>query len=175
VKEYPKFKGQEEAVVDLAKGCVAAQNWPLLDEHYAAFVKAQPEAARRLYMDLYRAISQLARGQTAEAVNRLRDLSRADTYSDLKAEAYYHLGLAAGKGEKPDANKAFELLERSVEMYPRAESLLAAGRYAVELRKWGPARKCLDRCRLEFPRSDPEIQDEARKLLEKVAVAEAKR
>jgi TolA-binding protein len=175
VKEYPKFKGREEAIVDLAKACVPAQNWPVLDENYATFVKEQPDAARRPYMDLYRAISQLARGQSAEAVNRLRDLSRADTYSDLKAESFYHLGLVAQKGEKPDMGKAFDLLERSVELYPRAESLLELGRCAVTLRKWAEARKYLDRCRLEFPKSDPAVLDDAKKLLEKVAVAEAKR
>ena len=76
---------------------------------------------------------------------------------------------------KSDPKTALKLLERSIEYYPRANSLLAAGRCAVDLQQWQEARTYLDRCIREFPRSEEKTLREARLLLAKVSEAQAGR
>lgn len=175
VRQHPRFKAVEEAFVDLAKGCARAKKWTLLDGFHSLFVERHEGSPRRPYMDLYQALSMIAKGREKEGMSKLRGLSRADTYRDLKADALYYTAVEMLKSESPDRELALKQLELSIKYHPRAEALLEAGRCAVALGKWREARLFLDRCRLEFPKSDQSVLDNVKDLLAKVAEAEAKR
>jgi hypothetical protein len=124
-------------------------------------------------MDLYHGISLMGQGKTGEAASRLRDLAKADTYEDIKAEAHYHLALHVLAGEPPDRELAMGLLKKSVDYYAQPKPLVEAARCALLLRKVEDARLYLDRCMREFPHSEKETKTRARQLLDRVVEAEA--
>lgn len=167
--QYPKFKGNEEAFIDVMSACVKDSDWKRLDRYYALFVERHPESLRRPYADFYDALGKVRRGQREEGLSKLRSVAKADTYEDLKADAFYEVAVQV----KSDPKTALKLLERSIEYYPRANSLLEAGRCAVDLQQWKDARTYLDRCIREFPRSEERVLKEARTLLAKVSEAQA--
>ena len=167
--QYPKFKGNEEAFIDVMSACVKFNDWKRLDRYYALFVQRHPQSLRRPYADFYDALGKVRRGQTKEGLSKLRSVAKADTYEDLKADAFYEVAVQV----KSDRKTALKLLERSIEYYPRANSLLEAGRCAVDLQQWKEARTYLDRCIREFPRSEEKVLREARLLLAKVSEAQA--
>ncbi len=173
IREHPSFIAINEAYVDLARACYRSENWKALETTYAQFVKLRPDALRRPYMDFYRALAQIEKGDES-GLSRLRDLAGAETYQDLKADAHYHLALRALETNPPDHKEAYKLLRKSVDAFPRARPLLEAGRCAMTLRRWQDARTYLDRCIREFPRDEEEILKDARALLAKVAEAEAR-
>jgi TolA-binding protein len=173
--DYPKFQAADEVHVDLAAGCVRIADWETLDRHYRSFMEAFKASPRRPYIDLYHALRLLAGGQTDEAVARLGSLAKADTYQDLKADAYYHLARHMLSQAPAQQETVFDMLEKSVYHYPRAESLLAAGRAALALGKWSDARRYLDRCVREFPKSEETVLRDARVLLAKVAEEEVRK
>ncbi|MFC1462065.1 tetratricopeptide repeat protein [Verrucomicrobiota bacterium] len=169
--QYPKFKGNEEAFIDVMSASVKFSDWKRLDRYYALFVQRHPQSLRRPYADFYDALGKVRRGQKREGLSKLRGVARADTYEDLKADAFYEVAVQV----KSDKKTALKLLERSIEYYPRANSLLEAGRCAVDLQQWKDARTYLDRCIREFPRSEEKVLREARLLLAKVSEAQAGR
>ena len=171
VYQYPKFKGNEEAFIDVMSACVKFSDWKRLDRYYALFVQRHPQSLRRPYADFHDALGMVRRGKTKEGLSKLRSVAKADTYEDLKADAFYEVAVQI----RNDKKTALKLLERSIEYYPRANSLLAAGRCAVDLQQWKEARTYLDRCIREFPRSEDKVLREARVLLAKVSEAEAGR
>jgi len=167
--QYPKFKGNEEAFIDVMGACVKFSDWKRLDRYYALFVQRHPQSLRRPYADFYDALGKVRRGQKKEGLSKLRSVARAETYEDLKADAFYEVAVQVSGDKKT----ALKLLERSIEYYPRANSLLEAGRCAVDLQQWEQARTYLDRCIREFPRSEEKVLREARVLLARVSEAEA--
>ncbi|MDA0323764.1 MAG: tetratricopeptide repeat protein [Verrucomicrobia bacterium] len=171
--DHPKFDAGDEAYVDLLKACYRTHNWTALNTHYERFTSQRPGAARRPYLDLYDALAQIAQGQTATGIPKLRTLANAETYADLKADAHYHLAMHTLTSTPPDRKAAYKLLKKSIEYYPRAAPLLEAGRCAVELSQWDDAREYLDRCMREFPQSDETILKDARQLMTRVAEAKA--
>jgi hypothetical protein len=130
---------------------------------------------RRPYMDFYNAMAIVGKGQRQEGIRKLGSLAKSDTYEDVKANAYYHLADQLMLSPKPNFDLISSLLKKSVDFYPQAHSLLAAGRCAVKRQKWQDARTYLDRCIREFPRSEPAVHTEAKQLLARVSQAEAGR
>jgi tetratricopeptide (TPR) repeat protein len=173
IARHPRFTAIQEAYVDLAAAAYRTSNWKVLENCYAQFVKLQPDAQRRPYMDFYRTLSMIAKGDTETGITRLRDLADAETYQDLKADAHYHLALQSLAASAPDHLEALKHLRESIDYFPRAKPMLEAGRLAVTLKRWKDARTYLDRCIREFPQSEMPVLEEARKLLAQVAEAEA--
>jgi tetratricopeptide (TPR) repeat protein len=171
--DHARFEAIDEAYVDLVKACYRTGAWKALGDHYSRFTDQRPSAARRPYLDLYRALAEIAQGQTATGIPKLRTLASAETYADLKADANYHLAMHTLTSTPPDRKAAYKLLKKSIEFYPRAEPLLEAGRCAVELSQWDDARDYLDRCMREFPQSDTATLEDARQLMTRVAEAKA--
>jgi len=165
IGNHPGFSGIDEAYVEIAASHARLQDWQSVDAYHEAFVAKHPASMRRPYMDLYDALSDIGGGRAGEGISKLRTLVRADTFEDLKADAGYHLAMVTLRTSSGDKKRAMRLLEQSVERYPRALSLLAAGRCSLQLEQWSDARTYLDRCLREFPSSEPDVQKEARDLL----------
>jgi hypothetical protein len=116
-------------------------------------------------MDLYYALAALNQGKLSEGVARLKDIAGSDTYEDVKADALYHLGIHLMRKKPPERAAAFDHFVKSVELYPRDRSCLAAGKCGMELKKWDKARDMLERATRDFPTGRREVIEEARKLL----------
>jgi len=173
IKEYPTFKGIEDVYLDLTRSYADIANWPLVEQWYQAYVAKYPAGLRRNYMDVCGARAQIGRGQAAPGEKTLLDLAKSDTYEDVKAEAYYYLGLQKRQSKPPDAAGALALLRKSVESCPLPPVLLEAGRCAYDTKKWADAREFLDRLVREFPKADRELIEQAQQLRRKVMESEA--
>jgi tetratricopeptide (TPR) repeat protein len=121
-------------------------------------------------MDLYLALSLVEQETTSrEGITKLKDLSTADTFEDVKADAYYHVGkfLMRGTTQKHHA-AALGQLRHSIDLYPTEKSLLAGAKCAFALKDTEKARGYLERAVRDFPDGDPETLREADRLLTKV-------
>jgi TolA-binding protein len=173
VEEYPTFKAIDEAYVDIARVGANSGNWLIVGKYAKLFKEKRAGSERGPYIDLYAAIAQIGQGQTAVGERALTDLAKAETYEDLKAEAYFHLGKLKLKARPPDQAGALALLQKSVAAYPLPPALLETGRCALEQKQFVVARECLDRLVREFPKADKDIIESAQQLRRKVMDAEA--
>lgn len=170
VESYPDFKGTEEAYVDLIRASYTLKDYNQVKRAHEAFVKRLEQSQWRPYMDLYLALSLVEQETTSrEGITKLKDLSTADTFEDVKADAYYHVGkfLMRGTTQKHQA-AALSQLRHSIDLYPTEKSLLAGAKCAFALRDTERARGYLERAVRDFPDGDPETLREADKLLTKV-------
>jgi TolA-binding protein len=173
VEECPKFKAIDEVYLDIVRVGANSANWQVVDKYDKMFKEKRQGSERRPYIDLYAAISQIGQGRTAVGERALVDLTKSDTYDDLKAEAYYHLARLKLKAQLPDSAGALTLLRKSVDTYPLPHALLETGRSALEQKNFVVARESLDRLVREFPKADKDILDSAQQLRRKVMDAEA--
>ena len=165
VSNYPDFTSVEETSVDLARCAYRGKVWKGLDRAYQNFVSRYSESDRRPYMDLFAAAAMLQRGDPEGGMARLRDLAGADTFEDVKADANYHIGKYLMSATPPDAKGAQSHLRKSVDLFPRADALLQAGKSEAALGNWRIAMNDLDRLLREFPSAEPATLTEAEKLL----------
>jgi tetratricopeptide (TPR) repeat protein len=174
MRGYPSFRGGEEAAVDLARSCYKASDWKSLSRTYGDFVKRYPESDRRPFLDLYDALGKLETGDPGGGTSKLRAIAKADTYEDVKADAHFHLGRLLLTESPPQPKPAMIELTESVKLFPRAESLLEAGRCAAMLKDYEQARAILNQVLREFPDAEPDILNRAEKELKSAAAADAK-
>jgi tetratricopeptide (TPR) repeat protein len=175
VGDHPRFEAIEEAYLWAARGCVETKHWDDLAVLYRTFVNEWGRSDRRARMDLYDALGQIGSGKSAQGMAVLASIARSDTYEDVKADAYYHLGLATLAANPADMAAAYESLVKSVGTYARDASCLQAGKLAVKLKKWDEARQYLERVGRDFPRARNEVLGEARGLLSEVQKQLAKK
>jgi len=169
VREYPRFEAVEEAYVNAARGCAETKNWSELDLLYQTFVREWPRSDYRPRMDLLAAVSHIGQNRADKGLAMLRSLAASDAYQDVRADAWYHLGI-----NQTDPAKALEALEKSVQVFPRETSCLAAAKAAMKLGRWDRAAQLLDMVTRDFPRGNPAVLAEARSLLPSVQAALAK-
>ncbi len=165
IRDHPAYEAIEEAHVHAARAAVEARKWSEVDRLYQWFVKEKPRSASRPHMDLFAAIALVGSGKADDGLPRLRSIALSDTYQDVKADAYYHWANALLAQAPPKTNAAFDCLEKSVALYPREASCLAAGKCAIELKDWEKAQSYLARAAREFPAGRREAVEEARRLL----------
>jgi len=168
IRDHPTYEAIEEVHVHAARGAVEARKWSDVDRLYQWFIKERPRSANRPHMDLYVALALVGSGKADEGLPRLRSIAMSDTYQDVKADAYYHWAVALLAQEPPKTNAALECLEKSVALYPREASCLAAGKAAIALKDWEKAQGYLARASREFPAGRREAVEEARRLLPEV-------
>jgi tetratricopeptide (TPR) repeat protein len=173
IEEHSSFKAIDEVYVDIVRTGVTAGNWSIVEKYAEMFKEKRGGSERRPYVDLYAAIAQIGRGQTVTGERALIDLTKSDTYEDLKAEAFYNLGRLKLLARPPDFAGALALLRKSVDTYPLAPALLETGRTALEQKEFAVARDSLDRLVREFPKADKSILEPAQQLRRKVMDAEA--
>ncbi|HUT33244.1 MAG TPA: tetratricopeptide repeat protein [Planctomycetota bacterium] len=172
--DHPTYEAVEEVSVYAARGAVEAKKWSEVDRLYQWFLKERPRSAHRPHMDLYAAIALIGSGKADEGLSGLRSIALSDTYQDVKADAYYHWGSHLLGQTPPKINAAFDCLEKSVALYPRETSCLAAGKAAIELKDWEKAQGFLQRAIREFPAGRREAVEEAKRLLPDVQKRVAK-
>jgi TolA-binding protein len=168
LREYPHFEAIEEAYVLAARGCVEIKKWSDLDLLYLQFIHEWGKSDRRPRMDLYSALGKIGSGKATEGGTMLLSIARSDTYEDVKADAYYHLGLATLIVYPDHTATAYEYLTRSVTTFARDGACLEAGKLAIKLRKWEDARQYLERVGRDFPNASPENVQHAKALLPEV-------
>ena len=173
IKDHADYKGCEDAYVELVRSFVKLSDWDPVARYYTMYVAKHPDSLRRSFMDLCNALAQIGQGQVEAGERTLRELTQADTYPDVKAEAYYRLGMRKLGAKPPDLSGGFALLRKSIELFPDAPALLEAGRCAIEKKEWAAARGYLDQLLREFPRADRECVEQAQQLRRKVMEAEA--
>lgn len=170
IREYPRFEAVEEAYVNAARGCAETRNWTELDLLYQTFIREWPRSDHRPRMDLLEAVSHIAQNRADKGLAMLRGLANSDAFQDVRADAWYHIGV-----NEPDPARAMEALEKSVQVFPRETSCLAAARVAMKLGRYDRAVELLDRVTREFPRGNPSAIAEARSLLPRAQAELAKR
>jgi tetratricopeptide (TPR) repeat protein len=168
LRDHPRFEAIEEVYVAAARGCIETRQWSEVDPLVQRFVRDQPRSPHRPHMDLYAAVAMLGLGKTDEGLARLKSIAESETYEDVKADACYHLGLYWLNQKPPDYRTAAGHLDKSVAMYPREASCLAAAKCYVELKDWPKARDLLERTLRAFPGGNPQVLDEARRQLSEV-------
>jgi tetratricopeptide (TPR) repeat protein len=171
--DYPRFEAIDEAYVYAARGCVETRRWDALAKIYDRFLRDYQRSSHRPHMDLYAAVAFLGQGNRDEGAARLKSIARSETYEDVKADAYYYLGADLLERKFPDYKGALENLERSIALYPRERSCLAAAKCYVELKRWDKAKELLDRTIRDFPSGNRRLVDEARRMLPDVLKAMA--
>lgn len=170
VEGYPEFDGTEEAYVDLIRASYSLKDYKQVKRAHEAFVKRLDRSQWRPYMDLYAALALVEKEATSrEGIAKLKDLSTADTFEDVKADAYLHIGkfLMRGTAEK-HYQAALRQLKHSIDLYPTEKSLLAGAQCALALKDTEKAREYLERAVRDFPDGNPETLREADNLLTKV-------
>jgi len=166
VTYYPRFEAVDEAYVYAATGCEEMENWKKITDLHKRFVKLLPKSPRRQHMDLFLAVAQMGSGKRANGLRTLKRAIETDTYEDVKADAFYHLGVyETDVKARPDINQAFKYFEQSVGLYPRARSCLAGAKTCMKLKKWDRAKVLLDQAVRDFPTADPQLLREARRLV----------
>ena len=173
IEEHPKFEAIEEVYVFAARGCTATDQWKKIGELHKKFVDDHSESFHRPHMDLHNTIAMLKLGNS-EAAGRLKGIAGSDTYEDVKADAWYHLGEHFMSQTPPDLDAALENLDRSVQLYPRESSCLAAAKCHIGRKEWDKANSMLGRTIRDFPIGDRRIISEAKKLLPNVLKEMAK-
>jgi tetratricopeptide (TPR) repeat protein len=175
IRENRDLKAIEEVYCDAAKVAIEIGNWQAAGDYAKRFLDKYPNSDRRAYMELHAATALAGSGRAEAAEGQLRALSKAETYEDVKAGAYYQLAMMALKQGKPDANvEALRLLRKSIEAYAEAPALMQAARCALEAREWAAAREYLDRFAVEFPKSDKTLLEEVQQLRRRIVQEEAK-
>jgi tetratricopeptide (TPR) repeat protein len=174
-KENPDLKAIEEVYCDIAKVALEIGNWQTASSYAKQFLDKYPNSDRRAYIELHAAVALAVSGNTEAGERQLRVLSKADTYEDVKAGAYYQLAMMALKQGKPGANaEALGLLRKSLAAYTEAPALMQAARCALEGKEWTSAREYLDRFVVEFPKSDKVLLEEVQQLRRRIVQEEAK-
>ena len=168
IQHHSDFEAVEEVCVNAAMGCVEVKSWKNLIGLHDMFVSKFPQSLRRAHMDLYRAIATLHEGDSVEALTTLDNITKSDTYEDVKAEAFYYLGIHFMDRTKPRFDAASSYLNRSVQMYPQPHATLAAAKCSMSLQQWDKAKEYLDMTLRDFPKAKPAIHAEAKLLHPKV-------
>jgi TolA-binding protein len=168
IREYPRFKAIQEAYVYAARGLVETENWDELDLLYRQYTSEWPDADQRARMDLYHALGLIGRGQAANGMANLKTLAARGTYEDVRADACYYVAKQLLADKPPKHEEALEYLERSVTTYSRETACLEAAKCCIQLKKWQRAGQLLDQATRNFPRGDPRVINEAKKLQREV-------
>lgn len=168
IRDHRKFEAIEEAHVYAARGCVETAKWSQILRLYEKFTDQWSRSAFRPHMDLYAAVATLEQGKTDRGLARLKAIAESDTYADVKASAYYYVGLHLMSRNNPDYREAARQLAKSIAAHPREGACLAAAQCYVQLREWDKARLLLDRTLRSFPKGDRRKIDQAKKLLPEV-------
>ncbi|MGD0898804.1 MAG: tetratricopeptide repeat protein [Thermoguttaceae bacterium] len=168
VREHPRFEAIEEAYVVAARACVETKNWDDLTLLCRTFLNEWGRSDRRSRMDLYAALGQIGAGKVSEGMSLLTNITRSDTYEDVKADAYYHLALATLTVNPAETTRAYDYAAKSVSTFARDFACLEAGRMAMKLKHWEDARRYLERVGRDFPKAHPDILREANSLLPEV-------
>jgi len=170
VERYPEFKGTEEAYVDLVKACYSLRDFTQLDRAHGTFARHHAQSQWRPYVDLYKALAMVEKEERLHTgMARLKDLATAETFEDVKADAYYHIGMIHMRGKsRKDYRAAMGQLERSINLYPTEKALLAGAQCALNLKDAEKARGYLERTVRDFQDGDSETLREADKLLREV-------
>jgi tetratricopeptide (TPR) repeat protein len=174
LKDYPRFEAADEAYVFAARGCVETQRWDALVKMYERFLRDYERSPHRPHMDLFAAVAVLGQGSRDEGAARLKSIARSETYEDVKADAWYYLGVDLLERKFPDYKGALANFEQSIALYPRERSCLAAAKCCIELKQWDKAKDLLDRTLRDFPSGNRRVVDEARRMLPDVLKAMAK-
>lgn len=74
-------------------------------------------------------------------------------------------GADGAPDESPDHRAALGWFEKSLKIFPRETTSLEAAKCAVKLEQWAKARDLADRTTREFPKGNPAVIDEAKRLL----------
>jgi len=180
----PKFEAVEEVYVQTAVGCTELKLWGKTKELYKQFISRHADSMHRPHMDLHNAVAVLGDGDLDGGIAKLKNIARSDTFEDVKADAFYYLGInevTPGKGKiegpiTPRHHKeALRYLEPSVRYFARGRSCLAAAKSYMALKQWLPAQDMLNRTVREFPDSQKKVVDEAKRLLPVVRREAAKK
>jgi tetratricopeptide (TPR) repeat protein len=173
LKDHPDYKEAEQIYRDLIRSHVDTANWPAVTRTYQDYLVRHKEGRFRPHMDLYLAVSQLNGTNEATGERTLIDLSKADTYEDVKAEAYYRLALRAlSEKTPPDQAGALPLLRKSIEAYPQIPALMEAARCAKGTKNFTAAREYLDQLVRQFPTVEQALMDQVQQLRRQIQIAE---
>jgi len=163
IREYPNHEAAEEAHTFAAQALVETRQWDDLTLVYRNFIKVWPRSNRRPKMDLTYAMGLSAQDKPADAVPIFRNLAEGDTFEDVKADAWYQLGLASLRGNDPQ--KAATQFEKSVSIYARDKACLAAAKAFRTLKQDDKAMTFLDRIDRDFAENaDRALLDEAKAI-----------
>jgi TolA-binding protein len=173
LKDHPDYKAAEEIYLDLIRSHVDTANWPAVTRTYQDYLVRNKEGRYRSHMDLYQAVSQLNGTNEATGERTLIDLSKAETFEDVKAEAYYRLAVRKlGEKTPPDQEGALPLLRKSIAAYPLAPALMEAARCAKGTKNFAAAREFLDQLVRQFPKADQTLIDQVQQLRRQIQIAE---
>jgi len=174
LRDHPRFEAIEEAYVYAARGCAETRRWSEIPRLWKWLVRERPRSPNRPHMDLYAALATLGQGKAQEGVARLRSIANSDTYEDVKADAHYHLGTHFMSLEPPKYKTALDCLDKSLALYPRERSCLAAAKCCIELKNWKKAKALLERAIRDFPTGNRKTIEKAKRLLPEVLKQMAK-
>ena len=165
LREHPKFEAIEEAYVFAARGLVETRAWRDLELISRTFVAEWPKSDKRPRLDLCAALAQIGQGAADKGLAGLKSLAESETYEDVKGDAAYYAGLATLQANPQNQQAALVWFEKSVKVFPREAACLEAARAAMKLEQWAKAREYADRAVREFPKGNPAVIDDARRLL----------
>jgi tetratricopeptide (TPR) repeat protein len=163
--QHPEFEAAEEAYVKGARAALSLAEWQTIRSLYARFLEGFANSAHRPHMDLFQAVATLYQGDAEAARRQLDNLSRGDTYQDVKADAHFYLGLDTLRRDPRAYRTGLTHFERSIGLYPRAKGCLEAGRCCIGLQRWEDARNHLDRVTRDFPRASRDTIGDAKSLI----------
>jgi len=162
---YNTFEAIEEAYVYAVRAGAEVKAWADIQKLYKTFLAKHEQSLRRPHMDLFEAVSLMESGKRVEALPKLSSLARSDTYQDVKADAFYFLGVYQMTKLHEDYKAAMKNFETSIRLYPRERSCLTAAKCAIELNNWDRAHVLLERTLRDFPAGKPDVLKEATRLL----------
>jgi tetratricopeptide (TPR) repeat protein len=163
IRQHTKFDAIEEVYEMAAKGCVLSKQWDETEFLCKKFVSTWPNSGRRPRIEFHSAVALLGAGKTDKALADLRSFTQGEYDQALKADAHYHLGLHYASVKKD--LEALDAFDKSLALYPRETTTLAAAKAAMRLRKWDRARDLLQTTTRMFPKGDPAVLAEARETL----------
>lgn len=164
IKEHPRFEAIDEVYVQTADGYAQTKAWQDLDAICRKFIAEKPASDKRSWMDLYAALATIGTGKTAKGVGDLKAIAESDTFEDVKAAALYHAGLSTLAANPKNVQEASKYFDKSVNMFPRANSCLEAAKCQMALGNWTKANALLDKIARDFPKGDPVVVEEAKRL-----------
>jgi len=174
IRDHPRFEAIEEAYVYAARGCAETGRWSEVQRLAERFLDKFPRSPSRPHMDLYAARATLGVGKEEKALALLTSIAESDTYQDVRADAYYHLGTHILSRQRPNHSTALICFEKSLALYPRETAALAGAKCCIELKQWDKAKTLLERTTREFPTGNRKTIEEAQKLLPTVLKQVAK-
>jgi len=175
MKEHEECRAIEEVYTEHARLAIEVSEWEAAAETCKRFAAKFPNSARKPYFDLYGAAAQIDSGNVEAGAAALRRLTQADTFADVKADAYYRLAMLSLSQPQPDKAAASDLLRKSVACNSDAKSLLRAATCACDMSDWQAAREYVERFRREFPKADRVQLDAAEQLRQKIAQESGKK